>query len=157
MDNKHNKSIPSEVLKEAQDSLNKAISILLPYLLPLTPEERHHLFKMGDKSVSFVEKAFDYAKHYPELCPSYLDLSAFEVDVTDAIGLRVLNVSACQLADNIEDTSMLAGSEAFQSALIFYNAVKAATAQDIPGAKEVYNDLKSRFPGVKRKKEDTEM
>jgi hypothetical protein len=46
---------------------------------------------------------------------------------------------------------MVAGSEAYQSSLIFYNAVKAATAQDVPGAKEIYADLKARFPKVKRK------
>ncbi|MDR1339333.1 MAG: hypothetical protein LBK58_04700 [Prevotellaceae bacterium] len=46
---------------------------------------------------------------------------------------------------------MVAGSEAYQAALVFYNAVKAAAAQDIPGAKEVYSDLKARFPSIKRK------
>jgi hypothetical protein len=46
---------------------------------------------------------------------------------------------------------MVAGSEAYQAALMFYNVVKTAAAQDIPGAKEVYNDLKARFPSVKRK------
>ena len=49
---------------------------------------------------------------------------------------------------------MVAGSEAYQAALMFYNAVKAAAAQDIPGAKEVYADLKARFPRVKRKQEE---
>jgi hypothetical protein len=34
---------------------------------------------------------------------------------------------------------------------VFYNAVKAAAAQDFPGAKEVYADLKARFPRVKHK------
>ncbi|MDR2407392.1 MAG: hypothetical protein LBE13_04675 [Bacteroidales bacterium] len=154
MENRHNKSIPSEVLRESQDLINRIISLLLPYILPLTPEERHALVKMGNKSVSFVEKAFDYARHYPEFCPSYFDLSAFEIDVNDAIGLRVLNISARQLVDNIEDTSMVAGSEAFQAALIFYNAVKSAAAQNIPGAKEAYNDLKTRFPRTKHKKEN---
>jgi hypothetical protein len=55
------------------------------------------------------------------------------------------------LSDGIDDTVMVAGSEAYQAALVFYNAVKAAAAQDIPGAKEVYSDLKARFPSIKRK------
>ncbi|MDR1154728.1 MAG: hypothetical protein LBL04_08440 [Bacteroidales bacterium] len=46
---------------------------------------------------------------------------------------------------------MVAGSESCQAALVFYNAVKAAAAQDIPGAREMYSDLKARFPSIKRK------
>jgi hypothetical protein len=49
---------------------------------------------------------------------------------------------------------MVARSEAYQAALVFYNAVKAATAQDIPGAKEVYYDLKTRFPRMRHKNEE---
>ncbi|MDR1340305.1 MAG: hypothetical protein LBK58_09675 [Prevotellaceae bacterium] len=55
------------------------------------------------------------------------------------------------LSDSIDDTVIIAGSDAYQAALIFYNAVKAAPAH-IPGAKEVYSDLKARFPKVKYKK-----
>jgi hypothetical protein len=78
----------------------------------------------------------------------------FLLVTTDATGLRVLNISARQVADNIDDTAMVAGSEAYQASLVFYNAVKAASAQDIPGAKEVYNYLKARFPGRKHKKDN---
>ena len=46
---------------------------------------------------------------------------------------------------------MTAGSEAYQAALVFYKSVKMATAQDIPGAKAVYEELKTRFPGGKRR------
>jgi hypothetical protein len=45
---------------------------------------------------------------------------------------------------------MLAGSEAYQAALVFYKSVKMAAAHDVPGAKAVYEELKTRFPGGKR-------
>jgi hypothetical protein len=51
---------------------------------------------------------------------------------------------------------MAVGSEAYQAALVFYKSVKMA-AQDIPGAKAVYEELKTRFPGGKRKTGETEM
>jgi hypothetical protein len=82
------------------------------------------------------------------------NLIAFDTDMTDATGLRTVHISAKQLSDGIDDTVMVAGSEAYQAALVFYNAVKAAAAQDIPGAKGVYDDLKARFPRVKRKNEE---
>jgi hypothetical protein len=151
MENKHVIPIPSEVLAQAQTNIDATLALLAPYLLPLTPAERHDLPKMGDKTLSFVEKAQDYAHQYPALCPSYLDLQAFDTDMTDATGLRKVHIVAKQLSSDIDDTVMGAGSEAYQAALVFYNAVKAAAAQDIPGAKEVYNDLKARFPSIKRK------
>jgi hypothetical protein len=144
--------IPAEILSQAQTQINAVISLLSPYVLPLTPEERHTLPKMGDKTLSFVEKAKDYAHQYPQLCPSYLNVTGFDIDMADATGLRTIHISAKQLSDNIDDTVMVAGSEAYQAALVFYSAVKAAAVQDIPGAKEVYRDLKSRFPAVPRKK-----
>jgi hypothetical protein len=154
MEEKHVIPIPPEVLAQAQANIDSAIALLAPYLLPLTPGERHDMPKMGDKTLSFVEKALDYARRYPQLCPSYLDIKSFDVDMTDATGLRTVHISAKQLSDSIDDTVMVAGSEAYQAALIFYNAVKAAAAQDIPGAKEVYRDLKARFPSINRKKDE---
>jgi hypothetical protein len=154
MNEKHVIPIPPEVLAQVQSYIDSALALLSPYLLFLTPEERHALAKMGDKTLSFVVKALEYAHRYPQLCPSYLNVSSFDVDMTDATGLRTLHITAKQLSDGIDDTVMVAGSEAYQAALVFYNAVKAAAVQDIPGAKEVYNDLKSRFPSIKRKKDE---
>jgi hypothetical protein len=39
---------------------------------------------------------------------------------------------------------------------VFYSSVKVAAAQDVFGAKAVYDDLKPRFPGRKRKTSGTE-
>jgi hypothetical protein len=109
---------------------------------------------MGNKTLSFVEKALEYARRYPQLCPSYLNIKDFDIDMADAIGLRTVHISARQLFDNIDDTVMIAGSEAYKAALIFYNAVKAAAEQNIPGAKEIYSELKARFPRMKHKQEE---
>ncbi|MDR2041959.1 MAG: hypothetical protein LBP98_06520 [Tannerella sp.] len=154
MEDKHVIPIPPEVLAQAQANIDATLALLAPYLLPLTPTERHDLPKMGNKTLSFVEKAQVYAHQYPQLCPSYLDMNAFDMDMTDATGLRKVHIAAKQLSDNIDDTVMVAGSEAYQAALVFYNAIKAAAAQHIPGAKEVYSDLRARFPRIKRKNEE---
>jgi hypothetical protein len=154
MEEKHVLPIPPAILAQAQANIDAANAVLAPYLLPLTPDERHDMAKMGNKTLSFVEKAQDYAHKYPTLCPSYLNLTGFDTDMADATGLRTVHISAKQLSDGIDDTMMVAGSEAYLAALTFYNAIKAAAAQDIPGAKEVYADLKARFPRVKRKHEE---
>jgi adenine-specific DNA-methyltransferase len=62
--------------------------------------------------------------------------------------------SLCQLGENTSGTEMAAGSEAYQASLVFFaSPLKMAAAQDIPGAKAVYGELKTRFPGGKRKRD----
>jgi hypothetical protein len=145
-DNRHTQIIPSTVLTQVQTKIDEAKTLLASYLLALTPAERHELPKMGEKTIAFVEKAYDFARQNPALVPPYLDVDAFGVDFSDAHGLWTLLNTVEQLEEGIGDTEMIAGSEAYQSALVFYNSVKMAASQDIPGAKAVYEELKTRFP-----------
>jgi hypothetical protein len=80
----------------------------------------------------------------------------FDTDFADAHGLWTLYNRVHQLEEGISDTQMTAGSEAFQTALVFYNSVKVAASQNISGAKAVYEELKRRFPGKKRHPNDAE-
>ena len=145
-DNQHLQAIPSTVLTQAQEKIDEVKALLAPYLLALTPAERHGLPKMGEKTISFVEKAYDFARQNPSLVPPFLEVAAFGVDFADAHGLWTLCNSVQQLEEGIDDTEMVAGSEAYQAALVFYHSVKLAAAQDVPGAKAVYEELKTRFP-----------
>jgi hypothetical protein len=149
--NRHQEQIPSAVLEEAQGKANELLALLSPYVSTLTPDERRTIAKMGNKGFSFVKKAYAYAKQNPKLCPPYLDMADFGSDFSDAHGLWALLSTIHQFAEGLDDTQMAAGSEAFHAALIFYGSIQTAAAQDIPGAKAVYEDLRSRFPGGRRK------
>jgi hypothetical protein len=145
MNERHVTAIPDDILNQVKGNLNNCKEILLPYVLPLTPSERHSMLKMGDKTLSFVEKAFDFANENPNLRPPLLDMNEFFIDKSDATGLRpILNLSR-QLEEYISDTEMVAGSEAYQLSLSFYNMVKLLASQDFPGAKAVYEELKQFF------------
>jgi hypothetical protein len=152
MDNRHSKFIPDSVLKQVQDMVNQVNTLLLPYVTPLTPAERQALPKMGEKTISFVEKAHEFAAQNPNLCPPYLDMTEFDTDYADARNLVILDNTAKQLYEAVDDTAMVAGSESYQASLVFYNSVKVAARQDIPGAKAVYEELKKRFPQGSHKK-----
>jgi hypothetical protein len=78
-------------------------------------------------------------------------MAAFDIDFADAHNLWSLFLLTQQLHENVDDTTMVAGSEAYQAALVFYNSVKMAARQDISGAKAVYEELKKRFPGHKHR------
>ncbi|MDF1549516.1 MAG: hypothetical protein P1P88_16945 [Bacteroidales bacterium] len=50
---------------------------------------------------------------------------------------------------------MLSGSEAYLPALAFYNYIKGATSMNVPGAKDIYEDLKKYFIKKSSKKDDS--
>jgi hypothetical protein len=148
--NKHSQHIPAEILEQARTKINDAVDLLKPYLIALTPAEKHEIPKMGPKTLNFVEKSHELAHENPNLVPNYLNMDEFDTDFADAHGLWTLYNRVIQLQEGIGDTQMTAGSEAFQAALVFYNSTKVAASQDVPGAKAVYEELKRRFPGKKR-------
>jgi hypothetical protein len=111
-ENQYIQVIPSTVLTQAQAKIDEAKTLLAPYLLALTPAERRELPKMGEKTIAFVEKAYDFARQNPNLIPPYLDVGAFGVDFSDAHGLWTLLNTVRQLEEGISDTEMTAGSVA---------------------------------------------
>jgi hypothetical protein len=154
--NKHLQAIPSTVLTAALGKIEEAWAMLGPYMLSLTAAERREMLKMGEKTLSFVEKAFDFARQNPQFVPSYLDMDAFGADFADAHSLWTIINSVRQTQEALDDTQMVAGSEAYQAALKFYNAVKLLAAQGVPGAKAIYEELKKRFPGRSRVRDKEE-
>ncbi|MCU4156123.1 hypothetical protein J1N10_09040 [Carboxylicivirga sp. A043] len=151
MKNNHSESIPKDVIEAAITKLTEVKSALAPYSTTLTKDERRALPKMGEKTLAFVTNSHDYSTQYPELMPSFAKQEDFDIDVADATGLLPVEGLLNELASQINDTAMLAGSEAYNTALLFYNNVKLAAKNNVPGAKEVYDDLKTRFPSTRRK------
>jgi hypothetical protein len=154
--NRHIDSIPSLAIEQATIKINEINLSFAPYIVPLTPTERKEILKMGEKTLNFVEKAHDLAHSNPKLVPAFLDMDAFDIDFSDAHGLWTLITGVLRLYENLCDTEMIAGSEAYQAALVFYNSVKSAAAQDVDGAKAVYEQLYSRFSNNGRKGGSTE-
>jgi hypothetical protein len=112
---------------------------------------------MGEKIIGFVEKVYDFAKQNPNLVSSYLEIAVFGVDFGGAHGLWMLHNMILQLKEGISNTEMVAESEAYQAALVFYKFVKMVVVQDIPGAREVYKEPKTCFLGGKRRAEGLQM
>ena len=151
MNNIHNQSIPQEVLDQAISRINEAAAILKPYTLSLTPDERKNILKMGDKSSAFVEKALEYTKTNPEFIPAFMTSADLEIDLADSKNLVGPVSLVTQLLYSLDDTMMVAGSEAYYAALYYYKSVQQAATMNIPGAKAIYEELKKRFPSISRK------
>ncbi len=128
-----------------KDALTTLSDTLKSYLVALQPDERMELPKMSDGSAPFVNKALNYAESNSELAPAYLDIPELKKDVQAVEMLTQFHRTISQLNENMSDTIMLAGSEAYTAALTFYNSVKQASKMNVPGAKTIYDDLKQRF------------
>ena len=150
--NQINIEIPQTVIDEVIQKLQECKTALAPYLQGLTADERQSLFKMGNKTVATVQKTKKYVDTNPEFVPAYMDREEFLKDEKVVTQLSsIINLTA-QLNSDADDTMMLAGSEALQSALLYYGQVKEAHSKGIPTAKPIYEDLSERFKRNEYKK-----
>ncbi|MBN2402317.1 MAG: hypothetical protein JXN64_07935 [Spirochaetes bacterium] len=124
---------------------------LLPKLKQLNPEEKKDVAKMGDKTLAFVQKALEQAETNPELVPPFLDVNEFRSDFNAVETLRQMEASLEQISDALRDTIILAGSDAFSAALMFYDAIKSAKKTNVAKAGAIFDDLSVRFPRGKKK------
>jgi hypothetical protein len=151
-ENKHVQAILSTILTQAQTKIDEMRSLLAPYLPALTSAERRGLPKMGKKTIDFVEKAYDFARQNLNFVSPCLDVAVFGADFLDARKLWTLCNTIQRLEQGVDDSEMVARSEAYQAPLVFYKPLEMATAQDDElGAKEVYGEIRTHFSCGKSK------
>lgn len=134
-------------------AINEAVGVLTaklqPYLIALETEEKRNMAKMGEKSVSFVEKATQYAVTNPEFLPGFVDAAEMKTDFQAFNALNNILRPLMQITKNLDDTATLCGSEAILAALAYYNSVKQGVKMNVPNAKAIYDDLSARFEAQK--------
>lgn len=154
MDNRVHIQLTDEQQVQLEEAMNTLNGILSDVLITLSADERKTLPKMGDNTEPFVEKVVDYTKTNPEYVPPFIKADDMEVDFHSVQVLNKTLRPLRQLVDQLEDTVMLAGSEAYVAALSFYNSVKLAQRMKQPGAGAIVDDLKKRFAGQGKKGEE---
>ena len=141
----------SIVLTQTQiDAVKAAIATIqtnLPMLLGLTLDERKTIPKVDVNNKIFVEDAITAMDNNPSFLPAYFNVAELKKDLTLYQQLDPLLVEIYKLAEKIDDTQMLAGSEAYVTALAAYRNFEAAAKAGIQGADTVYELLKARFSG----------
>ena len=141
----------SVVLTQAQiDAVKAAINTIntnLPMLLGLTLEERKTLPKVDVNNKIFVEDAINAMETNPSFLPAYFSVAELKKALTLYQQLDPLLLEINKLAEKIDDTQMLAGSEAYVTALAAYRNFEAAAKAGIQGADTIYELLKARFAG----------
>ncbi len=136
-------SVSAADLQDIKDAF-ATIKAKLPFLVNLTNDERKSIAKTGSDSLTFVTKALSGAQANPNIFPGSFDRAAFQRDVDLFAVLTELTTLANQVAEQIDDTRMAVGGEAFRQATQTYDYVKTA-AKTEPGLKGLADELGERF------------
>jgi hypothetical protein len=145
MENQISVSLTDAQWQEAETAVQTLKKLFEGQLVTLTPKQRQAITKMGSGSLSFTEKAADYARSNPELLPPHVPVEEFEIDLKAARKLNVLFQALSQFVAQLDDSMLLSGSEAFTAARTYYAAAKVAAKTNSAGAKVIASDLAVRF------------
>jgi hypothetical protein len=123
----------------------QTISTNLPFLIGLTADERKTLTAIDVSNKAFTEDAINAGVNNSTLVPSYISMPNIQNDLTLFSQLDEISAMVNQLCERIEDTKMLAGSEAYGAALTLYKAFTSAAEAGVPGTDSIVDQLKKRF------------
>lgn len=116
-------SIPEEDLKEIRDAI-QFIDKKMPELVTLTREEKASLPKMKSNTIDFVHECLKMAKENPEIVPKNVNIPEIVKDVELVEAAHKILEPLRGLMKRIEDSILLAESEAYLPSLAIYNAAR---------------------------------
>jgi hypothetical protein len=116
--------IPNRDIKEILEAIN-FINEKLPELVTLTQEELAALPKMGVDTINFVTENLKEAQNKPAIVPENVDVDEITKDVELIKAIFKILDPLKNLEKKLEDSALLAGSEAYLPSISIYNAMKA--------------------------------
>ena len=125
----------------------QTIAANLPFLVGLTTEERIALPSINVSNKAFTEDAINAGVNNPTLIPSYVSVVNMKNDMLLFTQLDEIIMMTKQLLEKMEDTQLLAGSEAYTSALTLYKLFGSAADAGVGGTDALVTQLKQRFAG----------
>ncbi|MCG8307236.1 MAG: hypothetical protein MI975_07565 [Cytophagales bacterium] len=117
-------SIPEKDLSEVLSAIN-FINDKLPELVSLSKEEAIALPKMSKNTIEFVVENLKEAETHPELVPEDIEIEEVKKDVELIKSIQKILVPLKNLEKKLEDSALIAGSEAYLPSIAIYNAMKA--------------------------------
>ena len=127
------------------DAVTALKTALAGLTINLTPEERHALPKIADRTTAFDEKCEFYMGSRPELIPSFVDTAELAKDRAAIATLWPCLKELRPICEAFDDTVTELYSDVYMDDLSFYQSVKQAAKRNVNGADTIYQDLKERF------------
>lgn len=139
-------TIDATLTQEEIDTILAALKVVrdqLPFLVGLSAQERRQLPKMGRKSQTFAVRALDMAVQHSDVMPRHLKVEEARRDIALFEALNPILQAVSHLRELIEDTQMVAGSEAYAAARLAYNSAKVSGKN--LGLDDILEDLSQQF------------
>jgi hypothetical protein len=143
-------ALPPDVLQNCQGALSLLIETLPLYLVDIGPDDRRRLAKGGPTSTDFVHRGMALIRAMPQYKPGFVEVDEFQRDLDAMELLDVMKDQLRKCLDLVEDSLMLARSDAYATVRAFYKALRAAEAIGSLDAKVAADDLASRLPQAAR-------
>ncbi|WP_271784605.1 hypothetical protein [Aquimarina algiphila] len=144
VNNRLSVTVDPQVIIEVKSKIDE-ISTLLPFLTGLTKDERRNLPKINRSNKVFVEDTLDSMRQNGDILPNFIKLGEVEKDYSLYNDLKVLALELAELSEKVNDTRILAGSEAYSTSLLAYKMFGVAANSGVPGAEALHSRLKERF------------
>lgn len=142
---KINESVAPEVEAQIIQSLTDMSETHLPFLTELGDSERTIMSKFSSRYSDFVDRCLEHAQTSPKFLTGYVEVDEFTKDVALRNSLRRIRGELKKLDDKLKDTCLMAGSEAYRAARLYYSSVKAAAKNGVEGASSVSKELASLY------------
>ena len=124
----------------------KAIRNKMPYLTDIDSSSQLLLPKLKEEQVPFAEKCLIHAQNVPSIAPSYIEIDEFEKALTLFLELQKVQVEIHKLAEMVDNTIAVSGSDAFVAAISIFKSVRKNADNDaIPQIKSILFDLNNAF------------
>lgn len=143
--NRISASIDDHTIQDINLSLEK-VRASLPFLLQLIAADRPSLPHLDVELKPFLEKAVNDSKNFPDLVPPGLDVDELERDYVLYQQLVDIVQPIQELLDLVQDTALAAGSDAFETAIIFYKNVRMSARLGDESANKVLEGLRRNLP-----------
>ncbi len=147
--NRISASLNEESIQRVQQAL-EGIRRELPFLLQLVGAERPSLINVGENLAPFLEQAYSDAQANADLVPPSLDMEELERDIALFNQLKRVMGPVQELIELLNDTHLAAGSDAFETAIVFYKNVRMAAKLGDPKAQQMLDALKENLPFWKK-------
>ena len=138
-------------LKAAIMNLEAALNELR-WILPneLSTAERRRLNGAGTRRYGFIDKVMDYAEEFPQFAPSMFDIREFLANKHEIEQFREAQILSEMIDRAIRDSLLLRGETLYGKSLMYYNSLRELAKRNVPGARELFDHLRSMFARRRR-------
>ncbi len=131
-----------------------AVKAALPFLINLTPDERHALRKVAEKRQGYVNDVLVAVKANPTMIPANINVVEYSKDALLYADLAEIMAHLKTLYEGVNDTFMAAGNEAIVVTDQCYGILKQA-AKGNAALTSTVQELGKHFSGQGKKKATT--